>query len=340
METRKFNPLIFNMHTGKLEEYTVSKKNNIFPSYYMSRAHIEWSPSNTLYSEISSEKNMNAGDLYTEFIINNLSKEFYYKFTINGPESVNGILCKERYLICGSLLQDSMPNSILCGVGIIRNNIEKRQFKKCLGVRGFLSLEKVKDWNPDYDYSNICMGDPGLTLSYFFPNETVQKKYKYGIILHFGDVGLLNKYFDEDFLNVNKVINIRTADFNTLSKNICECENIISSSLHGIIFAHSYNIPTIWVELETSQLCNKNSDNIKFYDHLSIFENNFKYDLKNRYAKTNINNYINYQINNSNIINLNKYTPTTHEVTNIKNNILNMLNKIIDEYKNTSKDTI
>ena len=332
---RRYNPPIFNLHNFKLEDYNFENQQHIFPTYYMSRAHIEWTPNNNLYSETSSEKNMNAGDLFTEFIINNLSNGFYYKFTINGPESSNGsILCKERYLICGSLLQDSMPNSILCGVGAIRkNNLKPIKFKECYGVRGKLSLEILKNHNSQYNYSEVCLGDPGLLLSYFFPHKNIEKKYKFGIILHMGDINLLNQYFDNKFLEKCKILDIRTDNFKKLSLDICECEIIITSTLHGMIFAHSYNIETIWIELDKSILCGQKSDNIKFFDHLSIFDNNFKYDLNNRVKNGNINNWINYKINESNVNSLTRYKPQLKEVDEKINDILKMMKKIIYEFE-------
>ena len=67
------NPPIFNIQTMKLEKYDENNNLNIFPLYYMSRAHIEWTPIKPLYSGSSSINNNNAGDLLNEFIIYKIS---------------------------------------------------------------------------------------------------------------------------------------------------------------------------------------------------------------------------------------------------------------------------
>jgi hypothetical protein len=332
------NDPIFNINTMKLEKYDKDNNEHIFPTYYMSRAHLEWSPGDPLYSGIPNVKNMNAGDLFTEFIINKLSNNYFYKFTINGPESIHcpPILTKERYLICGSLLQDSMPNSILCGVGLIRSNPPLREFKECYGVRGKLSLEWVKKCNPLYNYENTCLGDPGLTLSHFYKNDEIKKKYEYGILLHMGDIQLLFDYFDVEFVKKCCIIDIRTGDFEKLSKDICSCNVIISSSLHGIIFAHSYSIPTIWIELSESSLCSEKSDYIKFFDYFSIFNDNLNYNLKNR-RNNNVSNWIDYMITEKNISKLKTYTPNRSVLEYTTKNILNMLRSIIKQFKPSLK---
>lgn len=332
------NDPIFNIKTMKLEKYDKDNNEHIFPTYYMSRVHIEWTPTNPLYSGTSNLKNMNAGDLFTEFIINKLSNNYFYKFTLNGPEYIvtPPILGKERYLICGSLLQDSMPNSVLCGVGLIRSNPPLRKFKECYGVRGKLSLEWVKKCNPLYNYKNTCLGDPGLTLSYFYENYEIKKKYKYGIILHMCDVELIFDYFDVEFLKECCIIDIRTSDFEKLSKDICSCNVIISSSLHGIIFAHSYSIPTIWIELNKSILCGEGSDYIKYFDYFSIFNDNLNYNLKNR-RNNNISNWIDYMITDKNISKLKIYTPKRSVLKYTIKNILNMVRSIIIQFKPSLK---
>jgi pyruvyltransferase len=332
------NPPIFNIQTMKLEKYDENNNLNIFPLYYMSRAHIEWTPIKPLYSGSSSINNNNAGDLLNEFIIYKISNFNYYKFTINGPQSIeqNTILCPERFLMIGSIATDSTENSILCGAGIIKN-VKINKYKFIYGVRGKYTLNNIIN-NNNIDFNNIVLGDPGLLLSLFFNIEKT-KKYKYGLILHMCDIELLKNYFNDDILEKIKIIDIRTDDFELLSKNINECEIIISSSLHGIIFSHSFNIPAIWIELENSILTNKNSDNIKFYDYFSVFNNDFVYDISKRKNKGNINNWIDYKININNINNLISYVPSEKEIQDkiteiyhmIKEKVLN--NDIINNLK-------
>lgn len=84
------------------------------------------------------------------------------------------------------------------------------------------------------------------------------KKYKIGIVPHFVDYEYVKETYPE-----YHVIDLITNDPIRTAQEITECETIISSSLHGIICAHAYNIPAAWV-----QFSNKlKGDNIKFFDH-------------------------------------------------------------------------
>ena len=53
----------------------------------------------------------------------------------------------------------------------------------------------------------------------------------------------------------------------TVLKEISECENIISTGLHGLIIADSYGIPNCWCEISDKILGN----NFKFHDYFSSF---------------------------------------------------------------------
>ena len=53
----------------------------------------------------------------------------------------------------------------------------------------------------------------------------------------------------------------------TVLKEISECENIISTGLHGLIIADSYGIPNCWCEISDKILGNR----FKFHDYFSSF---------------------------------------------------------------------
>mgnify|MGYP000288702261 CR=1 FL=1 len=62
-----------------------------------------------------------------------------------------------------------------------------------------------------------------------------------------------------------------------VAKEITKCRSIISSSLHGIIAAHAYNIPAAWVNFGIMK-----GDGIKFEDHyLSLGLDPVQSDMEN-----------------------------------------------------------
>jgi polysaccharide pyruvyl transferase WcaK-like protein len=81
-----------------------------------------------------------------------------------------------------------------------------------------------------------------------------------------------NWYGKEKDINV---INLATNSVENVIEEIYSCDTVISSSLHGIIVAHAYNIPAVWVKFSNNLF----GDGIKFYDYFeSVGLNNIEYE--------------------------------------------------------------
>lgn len=132
-----------------------------------------------------------------------------------------------------------------------------------MAVRGKTTLELV---SRKRKVGDILLCDPGLMLSRLYhPDKPVQKTHKVGIIAHYVDEGKIRN------LSAGKpyhVISMQTDNIEALARDILSCEVILSSSLHGIIFAHSYGVPAYHVMLTDFF---KNG-NFKFADYYSSFE--------------------------------------------------------------------
>lgn len=64
-----------------------------------------------------------------------------------------------------------------------------------------------------------------------------------------------------------------------VSKQICECKCVLSSSLHGLIFADSYNVPNhqlIFLNKKNNYTSNVLGNNFKFKDYYSSFDLEYK----------------------------------------------------------------
>lgn len=110
---------------------------------------------------------------------------------------------------------------------------------KILAVRGKLTLSNILSCT-----ENIKLGDPGLLMSYVFP-EKCEIKYKLGIIPHFIDKKseiMLNwkARFGPDVL----FIDVQKSPKQVITE-IKQCASIISSSLHGLIIADAFHIPNM-----------------------------------------------------------------------------------------------
>jgi len=113
---------------------------------------------------------------------------------------------------------------------------------------------------------DIPTGDPGLLTSLLF-DEPIPKRHKLAVIPHFRERD--DARFQElARLTDDSVVIDLTGDPLTVIRQIAECECVISSSLHGLIVADSFGIPSLHVHV-TDRV---NGDGFKFDDYYSAFD--------------------------------------------------------------------
>lgn len=192
----------------------------------------------------------------------------------------------KNYLCIGTLLDAvnyANSQTIVWGSGV---SGQERTFvhpKNILAVRG----KKTKEFCDRYrvDCPDVY-GDPALLLPLVynprerfsaslppFPlSEGASKKHRIGIIPHVVDQQhpvireIKEKYADEiliiDLAHYKK--------WTDVIDQICSCERILSSSLHGLIVSDAYQVPNCWIELSG----NIPSGHFKFYDYFSSVNRN------------------------------------------------------------------
>jgi len=128
-----------------------------------------------------------------------------------------------------------------------------------LGVRG-----KLTQKNLGLENSSLVLGDPGLLVSYIFP-EKLKKEWVLGIIPHFFDKNekVIESWKNKFNTNV-KFIDVQRSPEVVISE-IKKCQYIISSSLHGLITADAFDIPNAMFAIRT----NKTRDDYKYLDYYS-----------------------------------------------------------------------
>jgi hypothetical protein len=162
----------------------------------------------------------------------------------------------------GSILNCARPNFLVWGAGYM-NEFQRSEGGKFLAVRGALSAQKLL--RDGFPYCSVW-GDPALLLPLLYKPGNA-KKYLVGIIPHQCD----NHSWKDKYSGKAKIIQIITGKNRTIENvidDICSCEYILSSSLHGLIVAHSYCIPAIWIK-ESSTV-----GTFKFYDYFSAVDIN------------------------------------------------------------------
>lgn len=197
----------------------------------------------------------NFGDIASPYVIEKLSgrktkhikpNTFWYKNLL------------KHYISTGSILGYANKNSVVWGSGIIsRDDTPGPAHYRC--VRGPLTRQRL------LGLGYTCpekYGDPAL----LFPrlhNPPVKKTFAFGVIPHYTDQKWVQNLLQNE--KDLRIIDVFTTNPETVVDALRGCQCVISSSLHGLIFAHAYGIPAVWVKFENKLF----GDNVKFYDYFA-----------------------------------------------------------------------
>jgi pyruvyltransferase len=128
---------------------------------------------------------------------------------------------------------------VVWGTGSIQeSDVLTRSGLKVLAVRGELTRAALN--LPE----GLPLGDPGLLLPRLL-GESVRRRIRWGIVPH---------YVDQESSSVRAlaaqnpdahVIDVTNPDVLDTTRQIAECDFILSSSLHGLIVADAFGIPNV-----------------------------------------------------------------------------------------------
>lgn len=188
----------------------------------------------------------NWGDAINPILIEKL----FGKKIVHQNEVYN-IASKPIYSLVGSIINVFNTNRRVRIWGSGVSNPEKPMGyipEKVYAVRGPKTREYLKINGVD---SPEIYGDPVLLIDRIYKPENIAKKFKIGIIKHYEDKTpgldkLVNSNPDVRYISI---IRDMRNPFEIIDE-IASCENIISSSLHGLILADVYKVPNVWVCFE------------------------------------------------------------------------------------------
>lgn len=163
-------------------------------------------------------------------------------------------------ILVGSILQFADACSYICGAGFISHKPEyllhtAPRSVNC--VRGPLTgclLEQQGVLHPH------MYADPGILAPFIYPQNVWSCGGTVGLVAHSVDAG--SPWVERCRKKGLKILNVFSPP-ETFFAELSECEAILSSSLHGIIFAHAYGKPALWIELSDKVI----GDGFKFYDY-------------------------------------------------------------------------
>ena len=163
-----------------------------------------------------------------------------------------------RYYVIGSGMAAARTKDTVWGSGYISEETANNSARpRICAVRGPLTraalLARGKDCPEIY-------GDPAVLLPLFY-NPEVAPTYDIGIIQHCREAGL------EPLPMFPTGLSVRLIDINggieEVVDAILSCRQIFSSSLHGLIAAHTYGVPATWIKFSDRPL----GDGFKFKDY-------------------------------------------------------------------------
>lgn len=145
----------------------------------------------------------------------------------------------------GSLIGQGDYDAVVWGSGILdivnaRRLVRQHKFRKLdvRAVRGPITYNVLKSCG--YDCPKV-FGDPAILMPYIYmPKETNKKVYDVSVILHHSQ--------EDTKIKDYHTIDIQTKDYAYFIDEICKSRKVISSSLHGIILAETYNVPAVFLK--------------------------------------------------------------------------------------------
>lgn len=189
---------------------------------------------NIEYSNFPVDAPLNIGDTLTPVV---------FEYIKNKYSLVEKKLKQTTHLnMIGSIIAFKKYDAVIWGSGILNEDFERKiKFNAkhvkydVRAVRGPLTRDILIRCG--YDCPNV-FGDPAILMPLIYKPKNKIKKYKISIIKHYRD--------DTEIPNGLHEISVVTSDYKYFIDEICASELVVSSSLHGLIIAESYGVPTIW----------------------------------------------------------------------------------------------
>lgn len=217
----------------------------------------------------------NAGDLMNVDIVEHLacchvvrSKTYSAEMTAIGGALI-GLQYSEKSLerIAQHILRlfyNQKPISVW-GSGFLHDYNSQKFYRDNLNVcalRGKLTQQKLRKLTGVY--YDVPLADGGLLIDLLI-SERPEKKYNIGLIPHMWHQN------EEAVQRMSKMAGVHIIDIKQtpqkVAYEILQCESIVSTSLHGLVFADALHVPNLHVR-GNKEL---RGDNFKFEDYYSSY---------------------------------------------------------------------
>ncbi|MGF0117728.1 polysaccharide pyruvyl transferase family protein [Promicromonospora sp. Marseille-Q5078] len=206
----------------------------------------------------------NFGDLLSPWLVT----------TMTGRKVVVADRAKPHYVVIGSIINQTTAHSVVWGSGTYgtEGKSEVAPDAQYTAVRGPLTRAKLgasKGFGIDVPQ---VYGDPALLLPlYYMPKVPVT--HEYGVAVRWSE----RRWARATFGPGVKLIDFARTDVEAVVRELLSCRRIVTSSLHGLIVADAYGIPSAWLASGSPR-----GGVYKFYDYFASvgkFRNPQSFDL-------------------------------------------------------------
>ena len=169
-----------------------------------------------------------------------------------------------RLFSVGSIISWADDAATVWGSGSPRRDVSLSKSASYRAVRGPITRALVESTGANCP---AIFGDPGLILPHVYtPKSTLpNKRSKLGLILHHNhSAEHLRVSADVKLINI---IRIGFEEIETFIDEVTSCDAILSTSLHGLIVAHAYGVPTRWCDFVSEAHGKVPGDKMKFADY-------------------------------------------------------------------------
>jgi pyruvyltransferase len=148
---------------------------------------------------------------------------------------------RPHYLVIGSVLNGANARSMVWGAGSfgVDHGLRSAEEATYAAVRGPQTRARLEARGiacPE------VYGDPALLAPAFY-SPRVEKKYEYGILVRWSE----RRWNDAEIGPGVRLIDLGSADVETVIEELLSCRRVLSGSLHGLVIADAYGIPNAWV---------------------------------------------------------------------------------------------
>jgi pyruvyltransferase len=149
------------------------------------------------------------------------------------------------FLAIGSVISKATNNTVVWGSGAFGTETSSKLAKgaEYRAVRGPLTRNLLRMNKIDCPE---VYGDPALLVPKYH-HPLIEKEHEVGVVLRWSE----SQWNELNFGPGIKKIFLGSDNVEETLDEILSCKRILSSSLHGVIIADAYNIPSAWIASET-----------------------------------------------------------------------------------------